>query len=491
MSEFHAELRHFSELRVFGDQRLHDWREGLRLQVPGHEFAPAFKRRQWDGTWAPGNCLHVSLPQYEYELRCSRGLYPKLATELGLAIDWLYPAPEGLDEFIDTHPQMGQLRDYQLDAWREVLTCGWGRIAFATNAGKGAVIALLAAYAAATKRRALICCDEIAVYDALQGELAQWGKMRVVGVKAGAIDPPKGSAVTLAMVPTLARRLNDPDTKDEWKKWLLSQDMLLLDEADKALSDTWQSIIKTCANTVWRAGFSGTFSSQPYQSLRAEESMGPVLRRVRNSELVHDGISAKPSVEVHPFEATSALYPFPSLWFDETPTGRRNIVYERCVVHNVERHQFVAARIRPGIPTVIVVNRVEHGVEMAQAIAGAEFLSGSDSSGVRLDTLERFQAGKFSVLVTTKILDRGTNRLGSAVDLVFASGEGSQTQTLQRIGRGLRRAGGKQFLRLVDIVDRVETSNKLLEMAGGYLHSAVKRRLQVYADEGFDVTICR
>jgi superfamily II DNA or RNA helicase len=75
----------------------------------------------------------------------------------------------------------------------------------------------------------------------------------------------------------------------------------------------------------------------------------------------------------------------------------------------------------------------------------------------RISVLDDFQAGRVRVIVVTKILDRGTNRLGHTDDLIFASGEGSTTQTLQRIGRGLRRGGGKEFLRLVDIVDRVRT----------------------------------
>ena len=77
------------------------------------------------------------------------------------------------------------------------------------------------------------------------------------------------------------------------------------------------------------------------------------------------------------------------------------------------------------------------------------------------------------------ILDRGTNRLGHAIDIIFASGEGSSRQSLQRIGRGLRRTGGKEFLRLLDVIDQGHR----------YLHVAAKKRITLYHAEGFEVVI--
>src|SRR5947208_1375600 len=81
-----------------------------------------------------------------WELRCSRGVLPRLLQALGeqppLAIDGETAA--AAVAYMHAHPRMAELRDYQVEAFHAVLTAGWGRIAFATNAGKGAVIAMLA-----------------------------------------------------------------------------------------------------------------------------------------------------------------------------------------------------------------------------------------------------------------------------------------------------------------------------------------------------------
>ncbi len=269
--------------------------------------------------------------------------------------------------------------------------------------------------------------------------------------------------------------------------------MLLLDEADKGAAATWQSIMLAAKGTRWRIGFSGSFPEDDYRNLRLEELMGPIIDRVKNQEMVERGVSARPTIEVHAFDGASALSPFPREWWNARGPERRNLVYERVVLTSVSRHQFVASLIRPDAPTAIVVNRLEHGASLAASIPGAVFLDGSTSEGDRIRALEEFRAGTIKVLVVTKILDRGTNRLGCASDLIFASGEGSPTQTLQRIGRGLRREDGKEFLRLVDIVDRIAhvSTDRRMKAAASFLTKAARKRLQVYAQEGFDLEIKR
>jgi superfamily II DNA or RNA helicase len=170
---------------------------------------------------------------------------------------------------------------------------------------------------------------------------------------------------------------------------------------------------------------------------------------------------------------------------------QRTWVYDVAIGLNDERHRFIASLIQPEVPTAVVVNRIEHGLSLSRTIPGAVFLDGSCSENERIAVLEDFRLGKTRVVVVTKILDRGTNRLGNAEDLIFASGEGSATQTLQRIGRGLRRANGKEFLRLVDIVDHIVASkaDRRAQMAAGFLQAAARRRLEVYATEGFEVQV--
>jgi hypothetical protein len=81
-------------------------------------------------------------------------------------------------------------------------------------------------------------------------------------VRSGVKVPPgQFPLISLAMVQTLSRRLaSEKKAKTKlWHSWLLGKEMLLLDEADKADAASWRSILKTAKNTIWRAGFSGSF----------------------------------------------------------------------------------------------------------------------------------------------------------------------------------------------------------------------------------------
>lgn len=506
-----------NEVLVRGPEALYTWREAQRITVPGAEHSPRYRqfrgiiadlRRQgmdagaaialastkvWGMTWAPGKWCREVGPD-TYEIQCSRGVASRLLTHLGTNLPSDLEATRA-PAYATAHQRWNELRDYQKEGFYRIVAEGWGRLALATNAGKGAIVAMLADYAWQQSHSVLILCDEKAVYDALQGELREWADLDPYLVKAGTMQEPPPPGITLAMIPTLVRRLKDDP--DLWKPWFAQQEMLLLDEADKATAPTWRALCKACTKSRWRAGFSGTFPEAfTYADWMLEDLLGPILVRAKNKELIERGISAKAMVELHGYDATASLGRMPRWddWIAMMAPQRRLFTYENAIMRNNDRHAFVMSLVRPDTPTAIIVNRIEHGEALKDAFPDkVVFLDGKISDRHRSTSLEAFRRGKFHVLIVTKILDRGTNRLGFAEDVIFASGEGSSRQTLQRIGRGLRRAGGKESLRLVDVIDRVtlaqdEDDKRLLKMAD-FLHEAGRKRLALYEAEGFQVEV--
>lgn len=478
---------------IRGDTALLGWREKHTLPVPGHEYSPQFRRKQWDGMWAPGKWCRQNGDFYE--MRCSRGLVRRVVQDLGGSVHFNAATFEEISEYKWNELRESKLRDYQERALLHALSAGWGRIAYATNAGKGAVIAKLALFCQRRGQRVLICCDEVAVFDALCAEIQNWAGIEYGTIRAGIKVPPQ-CLVNIAMVPTLARRVKDERRSKAkhriWADWLAGVSMLLLDEADKADADSWKSVLGGCKNSLWRVGFSGSFPTDLFSDLKFDELMGPIIERVENAELIDRGVSAKPLIEVHRFEDKLAWGKPPTGWWDMEGAEQRRIVYDRCIVTHQERHYFIKSLIQPDTATAIVVNRIEHGEQLQDAIPGSVFLDGSCSEDYRIETLDAFAAGNVDVIIVTKILDRGTNRLGHTADLIFASGEGSPAQVLQRIGRGLRRAGGKEYLRLVDVADRItvpESGPSSSKAAAGFLKNAVRKRLEVYASQGFEIEI--
>lgn len=517
-----AEFRSWSQVRVYGPSWLRQWRTSRGLPVPGREQVDAYRKGFWDGLYLPGVRLTVDKGRADggviftvgrgllewmqaHSDDCCGGHTPECCDCGALTFtEIIEPRPGPLPKF--EIPKDTPLRDYQLDTLRQMALSRWGRIAHATNAGKGALIGLFAAAARRVGREVTILCDELAVFEALQEQVYQWGKIHpyVVQAEHGRQPPSQYELVagdnlptphvTIAMIQSLHNRLYEKvkgkkkETyhlkNNEWAEWAQRQSVLFLDEADKATSAPWQRVLDAMPNTEYRFGFSGTFPDWDQHNEQAainalvlEETIGPVLDRVQNIELVERGISARPIITLYPFRHDH----IPSVR-GPGPTQRAEI-FRRCIATLERRHRLIKDLLEPDAPNVVIVNRIEHGRNLANYLdlqgVACRFLHGTDSEEVRRAVIDDFRAGHFQTLVVTSILDRGTNDLGHAVGLIFASAEGSKRQVLQRIGRGLRRAGGKEFLYLKDIMD---TGHE-------YFSEAAKERVRLYNDEGFDVRI--
>lgn len=464
-------------LEVFGGEDLYDWREDHKRQVPGAQFTPQFKAGHWDGCWKPGSALRRT--SGGYKLECGRGYLERLLVafpDADISTDRLVIGAAELDF---ERPEI--LYDHQEETLDFIHDYPWARFDLATNAGKGAVIALVADAVARAGRKTLILSDEKSVVDALKGEIEEWGNGQAYDtVEAGRKDVPKAQIV-VAMVPTLYRRL--PSKKREgvegWPEWLSTFDTVLFDEADKATSDSWQIVIQYLTNTTRRYGFSGTFPDESsLDDLVLEEMMGPSISSVRNIELVEKGISAKPRVILHPWSSSIPRLPYDQ-WKYMSGPERRRFVYEHAVITNQERHLLVRSLIEPGVPNAVIVNLIAHGEELEKVIPNSVFIDGSVSDGRRIELLEEFEEGEYETIIVTKILDRGSNRLGVVRNIIFASSEGSKRQTLQRIGRVLRKVEGKEQIVLHDIVDN----------SHHYLKKMSRRRMKLYNDEDFEIEI--
>jgi superfamily II DNA or RNA helicase len=458
-------------------QGLDKWRQEHRARVPGYQHSYEFKRKRWDGYYYPGIRMHADRDGF-FILKAGRGLLARIKESYpDVHIALQYPPAPALQFDFDLPD-----RDYQRDAFRLIGARRWGRIAFATNAGKGAIIALTAYAAFRQGLPSLILCDEVAVFDALKDEIAKWvPNPKLVGIVIAGSKQPPPQPIILAMVPTLYRRIGD----EEWLEWLHKFQVVLADEADRATANTWRTILQSCINSHYRIGFSGSFpdpkkEAEKEAELKLEEDFGPVLLRVKNKVLIERGISAKPIVEIYPYtHRIKALSD--EEWDKLSDVQKRNWIFDEGVVYNESRHAFIGSVLSPDDPNAIIVTRIAHGERLAQVLPDSRFLNGADSPDVRRDTLESFKRGDFQNLVVTKILDRGTNHLGVVSGLVLASGEGSTRQILQRVGRGLRRADGKEFLWLRDVADRGHP----------YFQSQSKKRLELYQREEFEIKIVR
>ena len=91
----------------------------------------------------------------------------------------------------------------------------------------------------------------------------------------------------------------------------------------------------------------------------------------------------------------------------------------------------------------------------------------------RKEFLDRFRAGEYPVLVTSKVLNEGVDVPAAAVGVVV-SGSGSVREHVQRLGRILRPAPGKERAVLYELVSANTSEESISERRRA--HSAYRRK---------------
>ncbi|KKL09038.1 hypothetical protein LCGC14_2569870, partial [marine sediment metagenome] len=140
------------EVSITGPEELLEWCEEQTLFVPGYKFTPRFKHKKWDGKYTPGKWCRAHSPGV-WELRGSRGLIGRLGQTHSVERStrdkehW-ERLRSAVEHWALYHPKLAMFdtpeRKYQEEAILRGLLTQWGRVALATNAGKGACIALCA-----------------------------------------------------------------------------------------------------------------------------------------------------------------------------------------------------------------------------------------------------------------------------------------------------------------------------------------------------------
>src|SRR5699024_168494 len=134
--------------------------------------------------------------------------------------------------------------------------------------------------------------------------------------------------------------------------------------------------------------------------------------------------------------------------------------YTLGIVENKHRNKIIAERVKAkyeaGKTCLIIVTRTLHGELLEKRLTDmgddCEFIHGVRSTEDRQEALNRTADGRLGVLIATTILDEGVDVSGINCIWMAAAGK-SYKQTLQRVGRGLRKKKDGSGLEVYDFID--------------------------------------
>ena len=414
---------------IQGDFPTEAIRQSTSYAVQGAEYSPSYRKGLWDGRKHLFNKKNSSFPTGLVSIikqTCEESGY-----DVGIVDHRMRPAPQG--KTFDLHGiKMEGKYDYQLDAAKTMVDKMQGIVKIATNGGKTAVAASVIRYLE-LPTLFLVTTVELMYQAQKVFQLRFQATDKEVGVIGDGVWEP-GSWVTVAMVPTLEKRINTKKCID----FLSTIDVLFYDECHHVPSDTSYAVTTLCP-AFYRYGLSGTpIDRTDGSNLKLIAATGDIIVNISNKFLVERGVSAR--AEIIFDKVTTPQLP-PKMSY---PTA-----YKEGIVENEEMLSKVVEWTKVfhslNLGTLILVEEIEHGKSIDTALWNAtggmfiphQFISGKETSEVRDNALKEFAKRELPVLISSRILDEGVD-VPTIDALILAGSRKSTIKTLQRLGRGLR-----------------------------------------------------
>jgi len=478
------------------------WEE-FSVCKPNVYIDPAM-RGNWDGIYRKYN---------RAKKRMARPLLSMLrgvCTKHGLPLiiqdrrqQWAYEAAKPEDITPDFLPGI-KLEDYQIRAIQKCCKAECGIIDMPTGSGKGEVICGICK---AIPCPTLILADQRVVVDQLKKRL----ELRDIAEEVGlfyAGKRPNGEMVIVGLIQSLnppkkppdvpIRKLNETDNalNKRLQKWdqsykahqtrvknvkflysyVRKAEMIIVDECDKATSESYKSLFRHYYKGRRRYGFSATpiDPDKPVEAMVMQEHLGSIIVKETRDNVQKHGRIIPCHYKMMAFGLEGNI--------DEA--SAYDMAYVEWLIENQRFHQLITSICKKYREdgTLILVDRKDLGFALEKSINGqgmeAHFIYGETPKRRRDEILRKFEKREFNVLIGGKIINRGLDLAGGCENLIIAGGGKLQSDLIQKVGRALRR-NQQGYSRIFDFFFRCNR----------YLYSHSKSRLKAMVNAGFDVQV--
>lgn len=245
-------------------------------------------------------------------------------------------------------------------------------------------------------------------------------------------------------------------------------DIIIVDECHRASSDTFQDYLKTSKAKAFY-GFSATpEGNHRVDFMKVKKYLGNIIEEINAQELLEHDVIVYPSITF--VENLMPNIPSNTAWAS---------VNDTCLVNNTDRNDLIKKLVeKHNDTTLILIKNIEHGKILERMIDDSFFVSGSEDAETRKKSIEMLNNKEIKVLIASNIFNEGIS-INSIRVLIIASGGKSRIETVQRLGRALRKDEGKTEAIVYDFYD---IGNKYT-----FRHS--KERMKIYEAVGFPVKI--
>jgi len=434
----------------------------LTVPHPNFWFSPKYKQGLWDGTTHFLKLSSLKFPTgllfiveetlnkigESYEI-IDRRKKPKTHALTGNKVDG--SLLEGIT-----------LYEYQKTAVEMAIKAERGVIELPTGSGKteiaGAIIKLL------NLKTLFIVNKKDLLHQTRQRFMTRLGRDDI-----GIIGDSQHDSSGLVVVATV-QSLNRISNAAKLRKFLNPFQVLFYDECHHSSAPSWWKIGMFAHSAFYRFGMSGTALRRDILSnMKIMAITGSSIYNLSSLELIEKGHLSK--IKIHMIENPEIIAG--NDWKE---------IYNQGIVESISRNVKIAIITEEAFKrknrVLILVRRIKHGKILKDILneeydIPAEFLWGSHDGQIRQEIKERFDKKGDFVLIASDIFAEGVDIPNMNV-LVIASGGKSEWEVIQKVGRGLRKKGVNNTLRVYDFIDNSK-----------FLRNHSRERIRVYRQEGW------
>ena len=445
----------------------------VKYFLPHAVYTPAYKLGRWDGMMrycdvggrSYLNLLDRLLPivikqGYEVEVEDQRQVwdfdFDPVCAESYQHVSW----PE-------KHPRAGEpiiIRDYQVDAINNFLKNPQCLQVIATGAGKTLITAVLSHRCEKYGRTVVIVPNKDLVVQTEKD-------YRSLGLDVGVLYGDKKeytkthTICTWQSLAVLEKKSKTAEAAVDIAEFLKDVVCVMVDEVHKAKADVLRDLLSgVFADIPVRWGLTGTIPKDEYEAVGCMCSIGPVIGRLSSKELQDLGVLADLDINVLQLQDGAMLfksYAQELKWLVSDPVRLDQI------------SKLICGFAESG-NTLVLVDRIKTGEMLIERNPEWVFVSGDMKTKKReSEYAEISDTNNKTIVATYGVAAVGIN-IPRIFNLVMIEPGKSFVRVIQTIGRGVRKAEDKDYVRVVDLTSNLKYSKRHLT-----------KRKQYYAEQQF------
>lgn len=237
---------------------------------------------------------------------------------------------------------------------------------------------------------------------------------------------------------------------------------VIVDEVHMAKADALKQLLTGVMSHIpIRWGLTGTIPKAKYESQSIFVSLGNVINKLAAKELQDKGVLAQCHVNIVQLQD--------DVEFSNYQSELKHLLEDKKRLDKIAQ---LIDSIKDSGNTLILVDRVNAGKELADRIPDSVFISGDTKLTERKENYDEVATSSNKILVATYgVASVGIN-IPRIFNLVLLEPGKSFVRVIQSIGRGIRKASDKEFVMIWDITSDCRFAKRHLTQRKAYYKEA-------------------